>query len=304
VLQEATWLYTERASRIARAWLAAQAAADNSTDKGTIARPSLFRTTLIEQFTDGLRFTATDSYWTACAWVGHPTDPDDDDCTTYHPAPEAGEAPRRSLPVVDHEYRIRDLLAYIVRRTAKVDAEHPDTRLAIRVEDGRSPDVPTLDPLFDRQLVLVEIPDVETVAGYMNELGYPNVARIHDEHRPENAGHLDHVQLNPDLLRKLARSCSAVGAAGLRFAFHGDPTKPLSWQVVQPASALLWGLVMPQRSDIDIAGNEIPPDVTPDVAAAMRDFVDSIDEGTTLTVTAGGKSATVTGRSNPKRSRT
>lgn len=257
-------------SRIARAWLAAQAAADNSKDKDVALRPSIFRTTLVERFDDGWRFTATDTYWTACAWVGDIVDPDKE-VPLYHEVPAAGELPLSSVAVVDHEYRIRDLLAFVVRRTAKLDAAHPDTPLLVSVVSGRSADTPTLDPLFDRDRVLVEIPDVETVAGYVNEIEYPNVARIHDQHRPEDSDALEQVQLNPDLLRKLAKSCSTVGAEGLRFAFHGDPTKPLSWSVVQPADAVLFGLVMPQRPVEPPAPP--PPPSTPD---EMRSFVDAI----------------------------
>lgn len=233
----------ERAGeRIARAWLAAQAAADNAKDKEVALRPSIFRTTLVERFDDGWRFTATDTYWTACAWVGDVIDPEDE-IPRYHDLPAAGEAPLTSVAVVDHEYRIRDLLAFVVRRSAKL----PLTPIVVSIVSGRSPDAPTLDPLFDRDRVLVEIPEVEQVAGYVNEIDYPNVARIQDEHRPEDSAAVDQVQLNPELLRKLAHSCSTVGADGLRFAFHGDPVKPLSWSVVQPAEAVLYGLVMPQR---------------------------------------------------------
>ena len=189
IVYDEPFLREPQGSRIARAWLAAQAAADNSKEKDAILRPAIYRTTYLERFDDGWRFTATDTYWTACAWVGDVIDPDDE-VPRHHDAPAAGELPLTSLAVVDHEYRIRDLLGYIVRRTAKLDASKPDTPMLVTIASGRSTDTPTLDPLFDRDRVLVEIPDVEFVAGYVNDVEYPNVARIHDQHRPEDAGAL------------------------------------------------------------------------------------------------------------------
>lgn len=286
----------ERAgSRIARAWLAAQSAADTAKDKDAALRPAIFRTTLVERFDDGWRFTATDTYWTACAWVGDIVDREEE-IPRYHDLPAAGELPLTSVSVVDHEYRIRDLLSFVVRRTAKVDATHPDTPLVVAIASGRSPSTPTLDPLFDRDRVLVEIPEIETVAGYVNEVEYPNVARIHDQHRPEDSGSLEHVQLNPDLLRKLAKSCSTVGAEGLRFAFHGDPTKPLSWSVVQPAEAVLFGLVMPQRPD------DYEPPAPPMTAEEMTDFVDAVADALDGVTLADGET-TVTVSRAPRRKR-
>jgi len=261
-------LHAEHGSRLARGWLAAQAAAENDAE-----RPALHRTTLIDVFEHGVRFSATDSYWSATAWVGDPED--DSDGAPSMPAPEWDEVPVRSVAVCDHEYRIRDLLSYVVRRTVKVDPEHPDIALTVTVRTERSDEVPTLDPLFDRDRVDVLIPGVEQVAGYVNEVEYPNVARIHWQYDAASATALDAVQLNPDLLRKLAKSCSAVGSVGLRFTFHGDPAKPLSWEVVQPAAAELSGLVMPQRPAESRPLTPPPSSPTDD---AVKSFVDSIAE--------------------------
>jgi hypothetical protein len=235
-------LHVEHGSRFARAWLAASLAASNDAE-----RPALHRTVCLERFLDaGYRLTSTDSYWTASAWVGDPVEPDEPHGALYDP-PGRGEIPDRTVPIVDHELRIRDLMRFVARRTKKIDAEHPDIPLTFTITRDRSDDIPTLDPLFDRDRVDVQIPAVEQVAGHVNEIEFVDVARFHWEFDPVDAKNLDRVQLAPGLLRKIATACDAVGANGCRFAFHGDSKKPISWDVVQPAAAVLSGLVMPQR---------------------------------------------------------
>lgn len=235
----------EHGSRFSRAWLAASTAASTDDD-----RPALFRTTCVEVFDDGYRLTSTDSYWTASAWVGDPVDPDQP-WGQLADSPAIGELPARVVPVVDHELRIRDLMRFVARRTKEVDASHPDIPLTFRVVRDRSEDIPTLDPLFDRDRVDVSIPAVEQVAGFVNEIEFVNVARFHSEFAPEYAAELDRVQVSPRLLRSLAQACTAVGADGCLFSFDGDPKKPIGWEVVQPAAAVLFGLVMPQRQQGD-----------------------------------------------------
>lgn len=235
-------LHVEHGSRLARAWLAASSAATNDAE-----RPALHRTTLVEIFDTGVRFSATDSYWTAVAWCGHPEDPGDPIESQPFAAPGRGEVPELVVPVVDHEYRIRDLMAFVKRRTQKVDDEHPDIAITMTITRDRDEIVPTLDPLFDRDRVDVQIPGIEQVAGHVNDVGYPDVARLHWQHDHQDTTDLDQVQLSPELLRKMAKACSSIGSQGVVLGFHGEATKPISWTARKPAAADLSGLLMPQR---------------------------------------------------------
>lgn len=237
-------LHVEHGSRLARAWLAASSAATNDAE-----RPALHRTTLVEVFGTGVRMSATDGHWTAAAWCGDPEEPGDPIESVPLPPPERGEMPDTAVPVVDHEYRIRDLMAFVARRTQKVDDEHPDIPLTITITRDRDEVVPTLDPLFDRDRVDVQIPGVEQVAGHVNDIEYPNVARLHWQHDQADTTALDRVQLSPDLLRKLAKACSSISSGGIVLGFHGDPCRPISWTARKPAAADLSGLLMPQRPE-------------------------------------------------------
>lgn len=230
-------------SRFSRAWLAVSMAA--SQDE---AQAALFRVTCVERFDDGVRLTSTDSYWTATGWVGDLLDPDD--VGSVAAPPEVDELPERVVSVVDHELRIRGLMAFIARRTKKVNPLNPDVPVSFMVTRDRSDVVPTLDPLFDRDRVDVEIPATEVVAGYVSDVEFVDVARFHWEFDPRRAKVLDRIQVSPGLLRKLAAACTAVGSEGCRLAFHGA-RKPVSWEAVPPAAVTLSGLVMPQRFDDD-----------------------------------------------------
>lgn len=234
-------LHVAHGSRFSRGWLGAATAASQD-DK----RPGLYRATAVEVFDTGYRLTSTDSYWTASAWVGNPLD-ESEPHGALHPAPGPGELPERLVPVVDHELRIKELMRFVARRTKEVDATHQDIPLTFMITRDRSDDIPTLDPLFDRDRVDVSIPAVERVAGHVSEIEFPNVARLLWQYDSENAAELEHVQVSPSLLRSLATACSTVGSDGVVFHFHGDPKKPIGWAAVQPAAAVLFGLLMPQH---------------------------------------------------------
>lgn len=79
-----------------------------STDKD---RPTLYRTTLIEQFSDGIRLVATDSYLLLKAWI-----PDIDNQGAPEPAQDA-EA-EQSIVCMDRDRRIGGLMTYVMKSTA------------------------------------------------------------------------------------------------------------------------------------------------------------------------------------------
>lgn len=84
-----------------------------STDKD---RPTLYRTTLIEQFADGIRLVATDSYLLLKAWI-----PDIDNQGAPEPAQEV--EPEQSMVCMDRDRRIGGLMTYVMKSTADDGAE-------------------------------------------------------------------------------------------------------------------------------------------------------------------------------------
>jgi hypothetical protein len=238
---DAVLLDVAHGSRLSRGWLAGSAAA--GTDDG---QPGLYRVTNVEEFDGGFRFSSTDAYWTASAWVGDPVDPTDP-LGEVIPPPTRGEIPTRTVAVVDVEYRIRDLMRFVARRTKEVAADKPDVPIVMSICRDRDEQAPTLDPSFDRDRVDVQIPHLEQVAGSVSEVAFPDVARLNWQFDADDTVELDEVYLAPRLLRSLAAAATAVGSSGVRFGFHGDPAKPISWEALQPAAAVLSGLVMPPR---------------------------------------------------------
>lgn len=232
-------------SRFARGWLAAFAAAGRDDE-----RRALYRAVLVERFGTGVRFSCTDGFWSACAWVGDPVDPTAES-PVFHDPPGVGEVPADTLTVIDVELRIRDLMQFVARCTKKIDADHPEVTLTLRVRSDHDPDVPRLDSSLDQDLVEVAIPSIEHVTGHVSEVGFPNLSRLHWQHDEATAADLDQVMLSPRLLRDLARAVDAVDSDGVLLTFHGDPTAPISWRARQPAAAILSGLLMPQRPTTD-----------------------------------------------------
>lgn len=91
---------------LAKAWNSVALA--QSTDKD---RPTLYRTTLIEQYSDGIRLIATDSFVLLKAWV-----PDIDNRGAVEPGQDV--EPETSMVCMDRDRRIQQLMTYVMKQTA------------------------------------------------------------------------------------------------------------------------------------------------------------------------------------------
>lgn len=91
---------------LAKAWNSVALA--QSTDRD---RPTLYRTTLIEQYPEGIRLIATDSFVLLKAWV-----PDVDNRGAVEPAQDV--EPEESMVCMDRDRRIQGLMSYAMKQTA------------------------------------------------------------------------------------------------------------------------------------------------------------------------------------------
>lgn len=106
---------------LAKAWNSvAQAQSDDK------ARPALYRTTLIEQYPQGLRLVATDSYLLLKAWVPS---------VDYRGAAEPGrfDLPEESTVCIDRDRRVVSLMTYAM---AETKADGQDTPLTMTLMLG------------------------------------------------------------------------------------------------------------------------------------------------------------------------
>lgn len=118
-----------------RAWLAVQLAASDDD-----ARPVLYRAVHIEEYPDGVRLIATDSYWLAMCWVG---------CGAFDDEPPVIREPVATVTVADTEWRVRDLMRHVAKLTKKEEAIDIPVRLDLATS-LYDEDTPTLSPELAR----------------------------------------------------------------------------------------------------------------------------------------------------------
>ena len=106
---------------LAKAWNSVAQA--QSADK---ARPALYRTTLIEQYPQGVRLVATDSFVLLKAWV-----PDVDNAGAVEP--DADTEPEASVVCMDRDRRVSGLMTYAMHQTA---GDGPETPMTMTLQLG------------------------------------------------------------------------------------------------------------------------------------------------------------------------
>lgn len=231
--------HTDQGSRLARAWLAVAGAA--STDK---ERPALYRVVLLEVYDTGARLTATDSYWSAAAWIGDPIDPTEPITSPRHAEPTRG-GPLTTVPIIDHDKRIAGLMSYVVAQTGKVDETHPDVAVSLSITDEYD-DLPGTLPDIGRDLVRAEIPGAEHVTGYVSEIEYPHLGRL-IKAQESAAGAVTDLAMSPRILRAIGGAVERGGALSCSLKFTGSRKAAIRWQAIDSEVCELYGLAMPQR---------------------------------------------------------
>ncbi len=146
-----------------RAWLAVQLAASDDD-----ARPVLYRAVHIEEYPDGVRLVATDSYWLAMCWVGR--DAFDDE-------PPAHLEPIASVTVTDTEWRVRDLMRHVAKLTKKEEALDIPVQLDVAAS-LYDENTPTLTPELAPVRARFELPGRERTLARTVEAEYPSWRRL------------------------------------------------------------------------------------------------------------------------------
>lgn len=224
----------------ALAWLAVSLACSDSAD-----RLALYRSILIDIHPYGVTLAATDSYWLARAFV-----PFDNDFRSWH-VPTLDEVPVDRFVLVDLDWRVRDLMRFIEKRTRGCDdpnKEIDDIDLVVtrNVAAQIDTDTPSLDPSLMAPKVFVEIPGAERIIVTESELGYPELGKIL-RFTPTAAKRL---RFAPSKIQSVSQACQRVGSLCVQM----NPTKggAIAWSADFgdfDQTAELSGLLMPLRSD-------------------------------------------------------
>lgn len=224
------------AHHLAPTWLSVAVA--SSKDK---ARPALDRTVCLEQFHEGLRISATDSYILLTGWVPNVDHELEDE-------PGLDVAPYATAVAIDPHGRARGLLGHalgLVAAAAK--AEDPDPiELSIRlgVVDDVGEDERRSFAGMDPAWVVLEIPDKERVKLRTYEGAFPSWRSVLQSFSPKRTGA---IALGPARIEQLARLAKYHDDQAMRFEF-GGASKGVRVSITETN---LTGLVMPIRWDFD-----------------------------------------------------
>lgn len=190
---------------LARAWRAVQVASSDDED-----RPMLYRAVHVEVFDAGVRLIATDGYWLARCWV--PVDG-----SPWTPEPDWDELPADAVTMLDHDWRVRDLMKFVSSATGRKGA--PDIVMTLdpslrAVSDA----VPTLDPSWAAPRCSIGIPEAEGVLCPVAEIPYPSWRSLSAQFESGASG-ATVTLLSGDMVDKLARVVRISGAFALEMTW-------------------------------------------------------------------------------------
>ena len=222
------------AALLARGWLSVALASTKS------AAPAIDRTVSIEQYHDGVRLAATDSYILLHTWV-----PSVDD--ELAPEPQPDEAPEAVAVAQDPHGRAKGFMAHVLRLAEDDDYEEAveiRLRLGVPVET-RDKSAMAFDGM-DPTCVVVEHPDHERLTLDTFDGPYPNWRKVTGDFHAETT---DAVAFHPERIAALSK----LGK------WHGD--RPLIWRFggrqrtalfeVGESFPFVAGAAMPVRWDLD-----------------------------------------------------
>lgn len=163
----------------ARSWASVALASGNDA-----ARPSMYRTVLIEQYESGVRFVATDSYLLLKAWVAN-IDFEDE------PEPMIDEVPIATAICADIDQRVLGMMKYAQKLTMGDGADTPVTiSFRIGADTGATPGGTGSLEGFERSSVFFRLSEQydETIKSPMFEGYYPNWRPLWVNHRWKPTG--------------------------------------------------------------------------------------------------------------------
>lgn len=232
------------ALQLARGWRAVACASGKEAD-----RPALYHTVCLEQYEQGLRLVATDSYRLLVCWVP---------AEGYLPEeePDLGELPHASAVAIDQWGRARSLLAYMAQQAAKEENDGLTVLLRLGVP-WQSPETPEAELQFDGlQALAVDLEYVhnERLQLPVYEGGYPSWRNIlHDAPQKASAG----IVLQQQNLAAITKAAGIFGEeTTVTFRFGGEE-RPVGIEF--GADPRVRGLVMPCRWQYETDAPEPPP---------------------------------------------
>lgn len=224
------------AKTLARGWLAVAVA--SSADKD---RPQLHRTVLIEQFAQGLRLVATDSYILLHAWVPnieHDLDPEPD---------FFDETPIATAVAMDPHSRAKSFFTHVLalaQQAEKKDLAPVEVRVQLGVTDHDA-DRDSL-PGMEATYVILELPDAERLKLAVYDGAYPNWQALSQGFASTST---DTIALSPSIVGRLGKLGSILPGSMLGFSWAG-PLKAARVELVG-SDVTVEGLVMPCRWDVE-----------------------------------------------------
>lgn len=219
-------------STLAKGWRSVALAA--SSDK---ARPILCGVQ-VEQYPEGVRLVATDSYVLLSSWV-----PNLEAERDLKPEPGMDEPPMATAIVLDPHGRGKGLLAHA--QQLAVDDGIDEIRMDLRVVAVEDPDAPGFAGMEPRWCV-IEVSERERVKLRLCEGEYPNWRRLLDGLTPQAS---ERVALAPDLVARLATLGKIQKETRLGWTFTGED-KPVAVDLID-SHPFVSGLAMPCRWDLE-----------------------------------------------------
>jgi hypothetical protein len=217
------------AETLARGWLSVAIASANDPE-----RPALHRTVCVEQFSDGVRLVATDSYILLTAWV--PALGADDLAVE----PSHDEAPTTTHVVIDDHRRGRSLFEHLLALVTAKDAMPIEARLSFAVDAEANGAFEGIEA----GIAVIEYPGHERLTLRLFEHPYPNWRKVVAAHTTVKT---DAVALAPDLVGRLVK-LGKLHDSPLLWHFGG---RDKSARVRVEGSPPIDGLAMPVRWDFD-----------------------------------------------------
>ncbi len=204
------------AGPLARGWLSVRTA--SVKDAG---RPQLDRSIYIEQFGQGLRLTAADSYLLLSAWVP----------ALHHEleaAPSDDEIPYAAAVALDPYGRAAGLLGHMLALWKSDEAKTVDLNLVVHLNVPWQPaEIPSAELQLDgfaALAVTIEHPDHERVQLEVYEGDYPDTRRLFASHKP---GRPDVLALTGHMLARLGKAAKVHGDGTVVHHRFGGALKPV-----------------------------------------------------------------------------
>jgi hypothetical protein len=237
-------MITLDAGMLARGWLSVATANEKAAGSN---RPALWRTVCIQQYTHGLRLSATDSYMLLHAWV-----PEKD--YEYDLEPELDEIPFATAVAIDQYSRGAGLLQYLLTLSKSEDHKGLEVTVHMNVpwqDDDVDPADKQLDG-FAALAVRIEYPDNERVQLPVYEGNYPTLAPLLGRKGVRTEG----VALAQRMCARLGKAAAPHGELALvRCRFTGR-NKPVLVEFGDEPTVR--GLAMPCRWDLETDEPELP----------------------------------------------